>query len=369
MITKELKFAIKIDAKPYKTKVCEKNSYKYKLDADGYVMYEIKYDHYNVYEGCGEKEISRDKTYSIIELTISNNIPLSSLVSKIIVEENLTDEDWGFITNRIIKEYSSERKHKIFDNIQWQNVINNIWSVRRGYVYGYGDIFDIKKGFKGIGYMGGTGVGTNVHNLTLDIVTGVKIKEELYKTLGAMWIAERMRELLDIRQDTVHLREQIEESDVYCVLNAHPDCQYTVNHGRAFGYPVKSFTDKDITCLNCNPNATKKKYVSKVSIDRKLFNELCSKFRDDVLPYVTKEHGWSGSVKGSSKELMAQLEEAKNNYMKRVKVMILNVKQAKVIVKEETARKYLGEFDLTVEYDKAINFIKERHEKIMGVKV
>jgi hypothetical protein len=355
---KDLKFKVEI-----RTKIIQEKKYDYKTNK--YAIINKKH-YYNLYKGCGEVEISRNENSSIIEFPVIKGIPLSKLIKNVI--DKLDPEEWNIVVDRIIEEWESKDKTTRinFNRQEWQNILSDLWFVKK---YNYDTMFDISYGFKGIGYMGGTGVGTNVHNLTLDIVTGIKVTKEPFKTLGAIWIANRIGELLDIRKDTVHLREQIAESDVFCVLKAHPDCQETVKYNTALGYPVKSFKTNDITCLNCNPNATKKKYVSKISTDRKIFKELCAKFEDDVQKYTDETRGWCGNVKGSSKELMAQTEEGKKDYKKSVKVMILSVKQAKVIVKEETARKYIGEFDLTKEYDKALNFIKERHEKIMGVKI
>jgi len=357
MKSKDLKFTVTIPVE-----IREEKKYDYKLCK--YVFTEKRY-YYRPYEGCWEKEISRTADASVIEFPVKEGVPLSNLIKKVI--EELNPAEWDIVVDRLIREYELKKKDRVdFSRQEWQGVLTRLWTVKG---HNYNTIFDIEYGFKGIGYMGGTGVGTNIHDLTLDIVTGVKVTAEPFKTLGAIWIAERTGELLDVRQSTVHLREQIAEADVYCVLEAHPDCQATVKYHTALGYPVKSFTAQNITCLNCNPNATKKKYVSKITTDRKLFKDLASKFQDDVLPYCENLYGWSGNPKGCSRQLLAQVEEAQGKYNNNaVYVYIFDVKQAKVVIRKYGARKVEAEFDLTTQYVEAMAYIKARHEKLLAVK-
>jgi hypothetical protein len=333
------------------------------------VVTEKRY-YYRPYEGCWEKEISRTEDASVVEFPVKNGVPLSKLIKKVI--EELTPVEWDIVVKRLIYEWSlNGDRHSYavdFNKQEWQSIVLRLWTMKG---YNFDTMFDITYGFKGIGYMGGTGVGTNVHHLTLDIVTGVKVKTEPFKTLGAIWISARTGELLDVRQKAVHLREQIAEADVYCVLSAHPDCQQTVKYQTALGYPVKSFTAKNITCLNCDSTVdkVKVKYVSKVSSDRKYFKELVSKFQDAVIPYCEQTYGWSGNPKGCSKQLFAQVEGAQGNYNKdAVYVYLFDVKQAKAVIRKYGARKVEAEFDLTKQYDEALAYIKTRHEKLLVVK-
>lgn len=210
-----------------------------------------------------EKELERDKTGNIIECKVSMKKDLTYETA-----DGKTIDEWDvnlptlFINNayelinkdnaddifRLYKQYIGNRSYRMKNTMV---IIHTLLKIYNG-SGSYSAVFNILENQKGFGYMGGVGCGKNIHHLTFDKIIGVK--ENLFKNekeLAEFWLAGMMDVLREIREGKKYLRDVIAEKDLFVSLNARPDCQETVAHVDAHGFPIKNGDIKDITCKKC----------------------------------------------------------------------------------------------------------------------
>jgi hypothetical protein len=199
-----------------------------------------------------EKEIERDETGNIIECKVYMKKNIWSEIDS--PDDNKDKMDTNFPSLFINNAYDligKDNADDIFEickeyigNRSWElkRIINVIGALLE--VYGnynsYSSVFNIIKNQKGYGYMGGTGCGKNIHHLTFDKIVGVKDNLPIkVKNLAEFWLAGMLQILNEVRKSKKHLRDIIAEKDLYVTLGAKPDCQNTVAHVDAHGFPVK----------------------------------------------------------------------------------------------------------------------------------
>lgn len=222
---------------------------------------EILFNHKKVY--CrplyNEKEIERDETGNIIEckIALKKDIYIDGVKAKIVANmpELFINNAYDLINKDnvddiflIYKEYIDTRSWRL------KNTVNVIGALLEAYgeYNSYSSVFNIIKNQKGYGYMGGTGCGKNIHHLTFDKIVGVKEGLPIkVKKLAEFWLAGMLQILKEVRESKKYLRDIIAEKDLYVTVGARPDCQNTVAHVNAHGFPVKEYTVDNITCKKC----------------------------------------------------------------------------------------------------------------------
>ncbi len=113
--------------------------------------------------------------------------------------------------------------------------------------------FDLLGNQKGFGFMGGTGCGRLIHDLTFTKILGPKkgLKGPLAET-AVYWFAAMLGTTKHLREETKHLRDAIKEEDLFVTVGAFPGCQRTVKNYHAIGYPVKGIKALEgMTCKKC----------------------------------------------------------------------------------------------------------------------
>jgi hypothetical protein len=216
------------------------------------------------YPMCDEKEIERDETGNIIECEVYMKKNIWSGIEA--PDNNKNKMDTNFPSLFIDNAYDLINKENV-DDIFWiykEYIGNRSWELKRTVnvigallnVYGdynsYSSVFNIIKNQKGYGYMGGTGCGKNVHHLTFDKIVGVKENLPVkVKKLAEFWLAGMLQILNEVRESKKYLRDIISEKYLYVTIGARPDCQNTVAHVNAHGFPVKEYTIDNITCKKC----------------------------------------------------------------------------------------------------------------------
>ncbi len=194
-----------------------------------------------------EREIGRDANGSIIEVTLDpkdKGIPTNFLASAITLENR------DAVVATILQ---------IFENNSRAALGKKIGGMLRQIIfdwYGYSwyDVFDIEDSQQGIGFMGGTGVGEKIHRITYSKVTGVRQKPalpEAAEKLANYWLANMTGSIQYLHSETKHMRDHIKAEDLCVVFEAQPDCQKTVAHWTAQGYPIKGADSSRVTCARC----------------------------------------------------------------------------------------------------------------------
>ena len=121
----------------------------------------------------------------------------------------------------------------------------------------YGELYNIEYDQIGYGYMGGTGCGRLVHEISYSKIVSVKYDSiaDPRKWVWAQLLFKCMAgEVKALRDHNKHLRENIEEKDIFVTLNARPTCQKTVAYRGARGFLLKSGGLKHLTCIHCAKN-------------------------------------------------------------------------------------------------------------------
>lgn len=204
-----------------------------------------------------EKEIERDETGNIIECKVEMKKDIMGDDNKFYINfptlfvdnaYNLINEDNADDIFKIYKEYITNHSYMLKLTI---SVINSLLKIYGEY-NSYLAVFNIIENQKGYGYMGGVGCGKNVHHLTFNKIVGIKDGLPIkVNELAEFWLAGMLYVLKDIRKNKKYLRDIIAEQDLFVTLNAKPDCQKTVAHVNAHGFPIKGATIKNITCKKC----------------------------------------------------------------------------------------------------------------------
>jgi hypothetical protein len=211
-----------------------------------------------------EKELEKDETGNIIETkvymkkdftyetadgeTVDGKWDVNLPTLFINNAYELIDKDNADDIFKLYKQYIGNKSYRMKNTM---SIIGALLKIYNG-SDSYSAVFNILENQKGYGYMGGVGCGKNIHHLTFDKIIGVK--ENLFKNekeLAEFWLAGMMDVLREIREGKKYLRDVIAEKDLFVSLNAKPDCQVSVAHVDAHGFPIKGATVKDITCKKC----------------------------------------------------------------------------------------------------------------------
>lgn len=116
------------------------------------------------------------------------------------------------------------------------------------------DLFEILENQTGFGWMGGTGCGRLVHDLTFHKVLGVKAEHAgagLKWVLATLLFSSMLGKVKGVRQEHKHLRDRLKEDEVFVTLAAKPKCQATVHYHGAHGYPLLGIKADEISCKKC----------------------------------------------------------------------------------------------------------------------
>lgn len=187
-------------------------------------------------------EISRDAKGPVIEFEADRLDVLVEVADQAITPKNVKAV-WAAI------------RHEFVDKVGYRMygaILANVLEAL-GAGYNFYTVYELLKDQKGLGFMGGTGVGNKIHNITYTKVVGVKSGlDPLVTEVAQAWFNLMLGELKYTRKETKHLRDAVAEDELVLAINAKPECQATVRYVGAKGYPVRQQSKARVTCAKCS---------------------------------------------------------------------------------------------------------------------